>query len=210
MIMYLSIIIAVLILFILFFIVKYYKLKKRLKHEQSKDREYEHKRSFAYRELSRLQEQVSILKKNENDNIVKTSKIGNELINYNPIFRNKKALVGDYDNFSFEETRKILLSFGMDVDIVRTGEGIVDRIQNGYKYDIIFTNNVYQEGFNGCETLQHLKQINGFSTPVVIHTISEKGREYFVDNIGFDEYLKKTLEVKDVEKVLKKFLNENN
>ena len=75
-----------------------------------------------------------------------------------------------------------------------------------YKYDIIFTNNIYQNGITGPELLQKLRKIDGFSSPVVIHTISTGKREYFIDTVGFDEYLEKPVQIPELEKVLKKFL----
>ncbi len=37
----------------------------------------------------------------------------------------------------------MLMNFGISADIVTTGIDVYDRIKNGCKYDIIFTNNIY-------------------------------------------------------------------
>ena len=126
---------------------------------------------------------------------------------YNGKFKGKRALIGNYDSFSSDQTRKMLMLFGISVDIVTTSIELYDRIKNGYKYDIIFTNNIYQKGYTGPELLHKLKDINGFNTPVIIHTISHNAREHFVNTIGFDDYLEKPIKYEELERVLNKFLN---
>lgn len=120
---------------------------------------------------------------------------------YTPIFKNKKALIGNYDYFSSEQTKMILQSFGMNVDIVQTGLEIIERIQNGYNYDIIFTNRIYQDGIYGEELLQELKKIKNFNIPIVIHTITDNSRNFFIDVVGFDEYIVKPIFASDKNKV---------
>lgn len=131
----------------------------------------------------------------------------NRRIKVNPIYRGKRALVGDYNELSSENTIKILKSLGITVDIVRTGDDIVDKIKHGYKCDIIFTNNIYKEGSDGPNTLYKLKEIDGFNIPVVIHTISENERHYFVDVCEFNDYIVKPLTQEKVKPILDKFLS---
>ena len=88
----------------------------------------------------------------------------------------------------------------------KTMENVVDKIKNGCKYDIIFTNNIYQKGYGGPELLQKLRNLNNFNTPVVIHTITKNARKHFVDDLGFDDYLEKPIKYSELEKVLDKFL----
>lgn len=61
-------------------------------------------------------------------------------------------------------------------------------------------------GFNGPELLENLRKLQNFNTPVVIHTISKGKRKYFVDELGFDEYIEKPIIYEELERVLKKFL----
>ena len=97
-------------------------------------------------------------------------------------------------------------SFGIKVDIVRSGKDIIDRIKHGYKYDAIFTNNVYKN-FSGLETLNQLREIDNFHTPIIIHTITQNARHEFVDEDGFDEYIEKPLNIEKVTPILKKFFD---
>ena len=107
-------------------------------------------------------------------------------------FKGKKALVGDYSNASFYNTKMVLDSLGIEIVNVKEEPKVYNRIAGGEKFDVIFTNNIYQVGDTGPQLLEKLKKIDGFDTPVIIHTISEKPDQYFLD-LGFDGVLKKPI-----------------
>lgn len=121
------------------------------------------------------------------------------------IFKGKKALVGDYFPFSYANTKMVLQSLGMKVIIEETMNGVKDRILKGEQYDIIFTNNIYQVGGTGAQLLKELKEIEGFNTPIIIHTISEKPIQHFL-NLGFDGCLKKPIKQEETIQSLKNLL----
>lgn len=83
--------------------------------------------------------------------------------------------------------------------------GVWYRVARGEKFDVIITNNIYRIGCDGPELLQKLKKIEGFNTPVIIHTISEQSIEYFL-NLGFDGCLKKPIKQDETIEILKKLL----
>lgn len=156
------------------------------------------KEEFEYtkRELERCKIQIDVLEKEEENRIPKKKNL----------YKGKRVIVGDYDKFSSQNTKEVLNSFGIKVDIVRSGKDIIDRIKHGYKYDAIFTNNVYKN-FSGLETLNQLKEIENFHTPIIIHTITQNARHEFVDENGFDEYIEKPLNIEKVTPILKKFFD---
>ena len=101
-----------------------------------------------------LEQKAKILEQNEFDDLVQNPlTINKELKRYNGRFKGKTAIIGNYDNFSSQQTRKMLMLFVISVDVVSTGIDLYNRIINGYKYDIIFTNNIYQEGYDGLEKI---------------------------------------------------------
>lgn len=164
--------------------------------------------SFFLNEMAILEQKAKILEQNEFDDLVQNPlTINKELKRYNGRCKGKTAIIGNYDNFSSQQTRKMLMLFGISVDVVSTGIDLYNRIINGYKYDIIFTNNKYQEGYDGLELLQKLKSIDDFYTPIIVYTISRNARKKFVDQLGFDEYLEKPIKYDELEKILEKFLN---
>ena len=156
------------------------------------------KEEFEYtkRELERCKIQIDVLEKEEENRIPKKKNL----------YKGKRVIVGDYDKFSSQNTKEVLNSFGIKVDIVRSGKDIIDRIKHGYKYDAIFTNNVYKN-FSGLETLNQLREIENFHTPIIIHTITQNARHEFVDEDGFDEYIEKPLNIEKVTPILKKFFD---
>ena len=83
--------------------------------------------------------------------------------------------------------------------------GVWYRVARGEKFDIIITNNIYRIGCDGSELLQKLRKIEGFNTPVIIHTISEQPIEYFL-NLGFDGCLKKPIKQEETIQLLKNLL----
>ena len=128
----------------------------------------------------------------------------NGLILQLDVFKGKKALVGDYFPFSYSNTKIVLESLGMKVIIEETMNNVKARILNGEQYDVIFTNNIYRSG-TGSQLLIELKKIEGFSTPIIIHTISEEPIQHFL-NLGFDGCLKKPIKQEETIQVLKNLL----
>lgn len=123
--------------------------------------------------------------------------------NMNPIIKisdkykpNKKisVLVGDYNKSSVSNTASILESMGIDVKIAKSGVEIIKRIENGEKYDLIISNNIYDRGHcDGPQMLQILKEMESFNIPVIVLTVSEGKRHLFIGEFGFDEYMTKLL-----------------
>lgn len=121
-------------------------------------------------------------------------------------FKGKKALVGDYSSASFYNTQMVLDSLGIEIVNVKEEPEVLNIISRGEKFDVIFTNNIYQVGGTGPQLLEKLKKIEGFDTPVIIHTISEKPDQYFLD-LGFDGVLKKPIKQNETIELLNKIFN---
>ena len=117
-------------------------------------------------------------------------------------FKGKKVLLGDYSNINSQNTIMVLESLGMEVTRESRLDNIIKRVLDGEFYDVIITNNVYEFGGSGLQLLEGLREIKGFSIPVVIHTISENTNGYF-DSCGFNGYLKKPIKQEDTFNVLK-------
>ena len=128
----------------------------------------------------------------------------NGLIYQLDVFKGKKALVGDYFPCSYANTKMVLESLGIEVTIEETIDGVKNRILNGEKYDVIFTNNIYRSG-TGSQLLKDLKEIKDFNTPIIIHTISREPIQYFL-KLGFDGCLKKPIKQEETIQVLKVLL----
>ena len=57
--------------------------------------------------------------------------------------------------------------------------------------------------------MKKLKEIKVFSTPVIIHTVEENERDYFVNQIGFDDCIIKSITVESILPVLEKIFGKN-
>ena len=198
------------IVFFVLIIILFYKINtynNKLAKLNNTISQKESKISFLNNEITRIKNSAQILEEKEFESLklhpFKFSEIPEK---YNGKFEGKKALIGNYDSFSSKLTRTMLMNFGISADIVTTGIDVYDRIKNGCKYDIIFTNNIYLKSYGGPELLQNLRALNNFNTPVVIHTITKNARKHFVDDLGFDDYLEKPIKYSELEKVLDKFL----
>lgn len=200
----LSCIIGILIVLLIVVLKIFYNVNVKYNTLFNDYNEWRDELAFTKNELNRCREQIRIYEKKEEK--IPTIKINHKKIRKKPIYKGKRVLVGDYYEWSSDNTMNILKSYGITVDIVRTGNDIIEKINHGYKCDLIFTNNIYKNGYNGVTTLNKLREIENFNIPVIVHTRSENEREYFVNVCGFDEYVVKPLTQENIEPILKKFL----
>lgn len=83
---------------------------------------------------------------------------------------------------------------GIETEVAKSGLEIYKRILDGNKYDIIITNNIYKTGeLDGYPLLIALKKLDNFNIPVIILTTAAAGREVFVEEYGFNEYISKKI-----------------
>lgn len=186
-----------LISFVLMGIIVYISNKRFEEKERQEALEKEERRKKELQvEMERRREE------SEKWNTKIQSKIDKSLVKtcYKPN-KDLKIIVGDYNNWSASFTNSVLKGMGIDTFIVPTAYDIIDRINAGEKYDIIITNHIYYQG-SGEEVLDTLKAQENFETPIIILTIDQNARNYYVGNLGFDEYIPKSL---DSEKVMQVF-----
>jgi len=155
-----------------------------------------------------LENELNILKefekkeRTEKDFIVSN----NKRIKMKDTFKGKKLLLGDYNKDMLRHSRKIFLSLGFEVDIVESGDDLIQKIMCGYNYDVIVTNNIYKNSCDGPDVLRELREIYDFTTPIVVLTVSTGQKDKFINEIGFDGYLEKMLTQKQAEVVMSELL----
>ena len=184
------IIIAILIIFMLFQRKKY---ASRLSKDEKMLLEVGDKCSFYIEEYNALKNKII----NENEKSPK---------NKDKKYNGKTALIGDNLKASYSNTKAVLEELGFTVDIAESSNYLVNKIKYGEKYDIIFSNNIYRDG-TGPECLEKLREIKGFSIPIVIHTITKDARKHFVNEVGFDDYIVKPVTKDALVPVLEKIFN---
>lgn len=178
-------------------------LKETLESNKKLQESYD-KCEFYLKENIELKKIVAVYEE-EKYSKIETFITCNGEIKKDPIYKGKRVLIGDYLSTSYLNTERVLRSLGFSVDIVPNIKDVVDKIKYGEHYDIIFSNNFYHDG-NGQKCLEQLKSLKDFNTPVVIHTVDKDKREFFVDQVGFDDYIVKPVSLENVKPILERLL----
>ena len=120
-----------------------------------------------------------------------------------------KALVAEDNTINQKLIKKTLEDFGLQVDLADNGAEAIDKFKKN-RYDIIFMD-IQMPIKDGVEALQEIhlyeKEMHLIPTPIIALTAHAlKGdRERFMKK-GFDEYITKPINRKDIETILKAFL----
>jgi len=123
--------------------------------------------------------------------------------------KGRKILIVDDNKLNLKVASKILEKYNPIIETVESGMECLDKINNGFIYDLILMDDMMPR-MSGGETLLRLKQIPNFNMPVIALTanaISGMEEKYIKD--GFDGYLAKPIDKEKLHKVLVKFVKEN-
>lgn len=126
----------------------------------------------------------------------------------NLVFDNKKILIVDDNKLNLKVTSKLLEPYHIETTLLESGEECIDIIKEGVKFDLILLDQM-MPGLDGTETLKRLKEIDGFSIPVVVLTadaIQGQREKYLSD--GFNDYISKPIDKNELNRVLKKYLGD--
>jgi len=145
--------------------------------------------------------------------IVEDNKV-REMINNNKSakefdLQGKKILLVDDNKLNLKVTNRLLEPYNVDVTLLESGIECIESIKEGNSYDLIMLDQM-MPGMNGTTTLEKLKEIENFNIPVIVLTADAiKGRkeEYLKD--GFDDYISKPIDKKELSRVLSKFLKDH-
>ena len=117
----------------------------------------------------------------------------------------KNILVVDDNMLNLKVAERLLKAYKCNITLVSSGSECLDKVSNN-KYDLILLDDMMPR-MSGTETLQKLKEIETFNTPVVALTanaITGMKEEYI--NRGFNDYLSKPIIKEDLNRVMKKYL----
>lgn len=121
----------------------------------------------------------------------------------------KKILIVDDSSLNLRVERIMLEEFNADnITICNSGFECMKKITMGDEYDIILMDDIMPK-LNGLETCKRLKDIAGFNIPIVVVTANAITgmRERYLKE-GFDEYLAKPLEKKEMVRIFSLFLKD--
>ena len=118
----------------------------------------------------------------------------------------RKILVVDDNKLNLKVATKLLQPYKCVVETCESGFGCIDKITSGNKYDIILLDDMMPK-MRGSETLTRLKSDPKFNIPVIALTanaIQGMREQYLL--LGFDDYLAKPIEKKELNRILSKFV----
>ena len=120
---------------------------------------------------------------------------------------NKKVLVVDDNSLNIKVAETLLKKYKLDIETCASGYECLDLIKSGNKYDLILMDDMMPK-LTGTETLHLLQEIPTFKTKVVALTANaiEGMKDKYIEE-GFNDYLAKPMEKVELERVLRKYLN---
>ena len=104
--------------------------------------------------------------------------------------------------------KRLLADYNANIDTVTNGQDCIDKINNGENYDLIFMD-IMMPKMDGVTTLNKLKELTGFEIDTIALTadaIDGQKEKYLQD--GFNDYLAKPIEKKELNRVIIKFLSQ--
>ena len=121
--------------------------------------------------------------------VIKTAEIA--LKSRNIDYKNKKVLIVDDNKLNIKVARRVLASFGFQIDECYDGIECLDKVNSGNNYDLILMD-IMMPNMNGEETIVKLKENKEFATPVIALTADAVAgaRERYIE-LGFTDYISK-------------------
>jgi CheY-like chemotaxis protein len=116
-----------------------------------------------------------------------------------------KVLVVDDMPSNLDIMQLLLKPYGLKVDTADDGHGAVEKAKNGNTYNIVFMDHMMPE-MDGIEAAKKMREL-GYTQPIVALTgNAEAGQsELFMAN-GFDAFISKPIDVRQLDSVLLKFV----
>ena len=121
----------------------------------------------------------------------------------------KVVLVADDNAINLTIAKRLLVKFGFEVETCLSGQECLEMAKNK-KYDMIYLDHM-MPGMDGVETLNNLKQQHSELPPTIALTAnaSDDSRSEYI-KLGFTDYLTKPIDMKELNKILKKLFKREN
>lgn len=120
-------------------------------------------------------------------------------------FTGKKILLVDDNKTNLKVAKKILKDYQLTIIQSLSGADALAKVNAGEKFDLIFLDDLMPE-MTGTEVMHELKR-QGYPLPIVVLTANDlSGEKTKYLTIGFDDYLSKPIERRELDKVLNKYL----
>ena len=121
--------------------------------------------------------------------------------------KGKKILIVDDNVINLKVATRLLEAYKVETECVTSGFDCLKKIEDGIYYDLILMDDMMPK-MSGVETFKKLQNIKGFNIPVIALTanaIAGMKENYLKE--GFNDYISKPIDKKELERVLKTYLN---
>lgn len=117
----------------------------------------------------------------------------------------KRVLLIDDNKLNIKIAAKYLSTYQCQIIEAISAQECLNMIDKGEKFDLLLADDMMPE-MTGTEMMKKLKS-SGYSTPIVVLTanVMDGQKEQYLKN-GFDDYLGKPIDKKELNRVLKKYL----
>lgn len=120
--------------------------------------------------------------------------------------KGKKVLVVDDNELNLKVTDRLLKSYDLDVVLLQSGEECIEYIKEQNDFDLILMDQM-MPGLDGTSTMNKLKEIENFNTPIVVLTADAmQGQKEKYLSSGFNDYISKPIDKSELARILKKFI----
>ena len=120
---------------------------------------------------------------------------------------NAKVLITDDNEMNLKVASNFMKLFGINAETCTSGEETIELMRKN-KYDILFLDHMMPK-MDGIETLEILKRENLVPVETMVIALTANAvvgaKEQYL-SVGFNDYLSKPIELKDLEKMLRKYL----
>lgn len=118
----------------------------------------------------------------------------------------KRILVVDDNSVNIKVAKGLMKPYLAQIDTALSGEECLSMVEKE-KYDLVFLDHMMPE-MDGVETLHRLRENPEFTIPVIALTANAmNGAKNMYLEQGFTDYLSKPISVKELENILKRYLN---
>ncbi len=124
-------------------------------------------------------------------------------------FTGKKILVVDDNKMNLKVATRLLQDYQVEIETIDNGFECIEKIKNQEHFDLILMDDMMPK-MTGSETLQKLKEIEGYHIPTIALTanaISGMKEKYI--SAGFDDYLSKPIDKLELNRVINEILNKS-
>jgi PAS domain S-box-containing protein len=139
-------------------------------------------------------------------NLKNTAKIRNLQIRQEFMPYGRVLVVDDVET-NLYVARGLMAPYGLAIDTVLSGFDAIDKISEGAAYDVIFMDHMMPR-MDGIEAVKIIRSL-GYSQPVVALTANAiSGQAEMFLNNGFDEFISKPIDVRQLNIVLNRFIRD--